>query len=46
MLTSKDVALASFTATKWREGYDQERAIDYLDQIVAALRQHEFTAES
>jgi len=32
---------ALFAPTKFREGYDQNHVDDFLDEIVAALREHE-----
>jgi DivIVA domain-containing protein len=37
-VTDRDVLTAHFPATKFREGYDQDRVDDLLDQVVLALR--------
>lgn len=41
MLTAHDVLNATFTATKFREGYDVEQVDDYLDRVAAALEAYE-----
>ena len=41
MITSAEVLNAKFTATKFREGYDQDQVDDFLDRVVATLRARE-----
>lgn len=38
MLTADDVLNTKFTATKFREGYDQDAVDDFLDRVVTTLR--------
>ncbi|MGY4643972.1 DivIVA domain-containing protein [Cellulomonas sp. URHB0016] len=41
MLTAHQVLSATFSATKFREGYDQDEVDDFLDRVVATLRARE-----